>query len=67
MLAMVTIDRKLADQREVELNSLKKVNCPQERNSDYPAEVQMFTVNQVTVKPLKKQHTHQRRTGHYPK
>ena len=53
MLAMVTIDRKLADQREVKLmeNSLKKVNHPQERNSDCPAPGQMFTLTAVKEIP----------------
>ena len=50
----MTINRKLADQREVKVkeNPLKKVNCPQEGNRDCPAEVRMFTVNQVIAKYL---------------
>ena len=65
---MVMIYMKLADQREVEIkaNPLKKVNRPQQRNRDCPAEVWMFTVNQVIMKPLKEQYTHLRRTAHYP-
>ena len=64
----MTINRKLADQREVKVkeNPLKKVNCPQEGNRDCPAEVRMFTVNQVIAKPFKEPHAHPRRTGDYP-
>jgi len=68
MLAVVTINRKLGDQREVDVkeNPLRKVNCPQERNRDSPAEVWMFTVNQVIPKALKEPHAHPIRTGDYP-
>ena len=36
------------------------------RNRDCPAEVRMFTVNQVIAKPLKEPCAHPRRTGDYP-
>ena len=68
MLAMMTIYTKLEDQREIEIkaNPLKKVDHPQERNRDCPAEVQMFAVTQVITKPIKEQHIHPRRMGEYP-
>ena len=68
MLAVVTIYRKLGDQREVGIkeNPLMKVNHPQEKNRHCPAEIRIFTTNQVIKKPLKEPCAHPRRTGDYP-